>query len=201
MSDRYHLVIAGQKAGPFSEAEVRQKLESGVVDRSSLAWRPGLSTWFPLAEVISGLDVPPGGPPPVIAPASGPPSRPPAGFTAPPRAVPFHEAEEKNAPREQRSLLGKVALISAALTLLAWFGLVLYSTVSQVEGEMAPRDTQIFMGIISLSLLAANCFFAIIGIFALCVASRKRLGAIGLSLHLLQLFGIFLITLAGLFLG
>src|SRR5436190_1233811 len=39
----------GRPIGPYSESEVRNRLLSGAIDPSDLAWHEGASTWAPLS--------------------------------------------------------------------------------------------------------------------------------------------------------
>ena len=43
-----YLSIQGRSDGPFSEASVRQKLESGEISNSTLFWVEGMPAWKPL---------------------------------------------------------------------------------------------------------------------------------------------------------
>lgn len=60
----YYVVIQGAQAGPFSEEEVRQRLERGEIPWMGLAWREGMVEWRPLAEL---MQLPAHVPPPMPA--------------------------------------------------------------------------------------------------------------------------------------
>jgi Tfp pilus assembly major pilin PilA len=58
----------GQKYGPYTEADVRQRLADGKLTGDTLAWRNGLAEWIPLATMFpktAAREPPP--PPPVRA--------------------------------------------------------------------------------------------------------------------------------------
>jgi hypothetical protein len=63
----YHLAIEGRAAGPFTTAEVAEKLRSGEVNRETLVWRPGVAAWAALGRMpeLGGLflHIPPPLPP------------------------------------------------------------------------------------------------------------------------------------------
>ncbi len=66
--------------GPFTRAQVAEKLQRGEISLGDLAFVEGLSQWTPLRDVLAQVDGNvPGGPAPILAP---PPVRPPA--TVPP---------------------------------------------------------------------------------------------------------------------
>ncbi|WP_017463057.1 pilin [Dyella ginsengisoli] len=67
---RYWIGRNGQKFGPYSEANVRQWIGEGRFDLETLAWREGMATWQPLAQVFP--DLTPAAPPPFSAPAAPP---------------------------------------------------------------------------------------------------------------------------------
>ncbi len=72
---RYWIGRTGQKYGPYSEANVRQWIGQGRFGPETLAWREGMATWQPLAQLFP--DAAPTAPPPFSAPAA-----PPGGFFA-----------------------------------------------------------------------------------------------------------------------
>lgn len=59
----------GKQTGPYSEAQLKEMLESGQLSRSDLAWHAGLTGWVPLSSVLAtaalplGSSVVPGMPP------------------------------------------------------------------------------------------------------------------------------------------
>jgi hypothetical protein len=48
---KFFLGVNGEQLGPFSEAEVRQKLQAGEVTNETLVWYEGLAEWQPLANI------------------------------------------------------------------------------------------------------------------------------------------------------
>lgn len=50
-SSHYFLVLDGQQAGPFSEAEVCRLIHEGRLTKDSLAWKAGMQTWLPIQNV------------------------------------------------------------------------------------------------------------------------------------------------------
>lgn len=63
-----HIARNHQSLGSFSEAAVREGINSGRFSASDLAWREGMAEWKPLGEMAPqwGMDLPP----PALAPAS-----------------------------------------------------------------------------------------------------------------------------------
>jgi hypothetical protein len=82
MSDgqKFYLGINGEQAGPFSEEEVRAKMQAGEVSSESLVWYEGLAEWQPIGSVT------------YFNPSA---SAPPAPGDAAPPAEPEEEAREK----------------------------------------------------------------------------------------------------------
>ena len=74
----YYIDAAGAQVGPVDAAAVRDGVRAGRLTAASLAWREGLASWRPLAELASAseLDLPPdlfgAAPPPPPAGASNP---------------------------------------------------------------------------------------------------------------------------------
>jgi uncharacterized RDD family membrane protein YckC len=87
---------ANQPTGPFTRSEVANKLQSGEVRLTSLAFIEGLQQWTPLRDVLARVDAiatpPPGVPPPLVPPPLVPPAA--APFAAPPASgyVPAYTA-------------------------------------------------------------------------------------------------------------
>ncbi|MBV7435135.1 DUF4339 domain-containing protein [Cardiobacteriaceae bacterium TAE3-ERU3] len=46
----FYYVRNGQQHGPFSHADIEQKLADGVLSKRDLLWQKGLTTWKPIAE-------------------------------------------------------------------------------------------------------------------------------------------------------
>lgn len=63
----YLITRNGAQAGPFDDADVRRRVESGDLRPEDLCWRKGMANWHPIA-VVFGLDAPAAdSPPPVPA--------------------------------------------------------------------------------------------------------------------------------------
>ncbi len=48
-----YLIENGQKAGPFTLWQLREKMRGGDVTRDTLAWEPGMTNWAPAGEIGS----------------------------------------------------------------------------------------------------------------------------------------------------
>ena len=68
-----HVAHAGQKMGPYSIEEVRQRLSEGSFAPSDLAWHEGITDWVPLSSLVQTPDrvAPPPLPPGKQTPAGG----------------------------------------------------------------------------------------------------------------------------------
>src|SRR4051794_34768940 len=47
------------KEGPFSPEQVKDRLDSGSIAKTSLAWHEGLSNWMPVMAVLTPRAKPP----------------------------------------------------------------------------------------------------------------------------------------------
>jgi TPR repeat protein len=56
MATRIHVLINGEKFGPYPEAEFRQHLAGKKILRSDLVWREGLRDWIPAGELVRELE-------------------------------------------------------------------------------------------------------------------------------------------------
>jgi len=54
-----HISKNGKQSGPYSESQVRDMLDSGLLSRSDLAWHEGITDWMPLQSVLSITSPPP----------------------------------------------------------------------------------------------------------------------------------------------
>jgi len=54
-----HISKNGKQSGPYSESQVRDMLDSGMLSRSDLAWHEGITDWMPLQSVLSITSPPP----------------------------------------------------------------------------------------------------------------------------------------------
>ena len=52
MTKDYYLAINGQAEGPFSEAELRQRISSGQLSPDTLAARDGAATWESVESLV-----------------------------------------------------------------------------------------------------------------------------------------------------
>jgi len=64
---QFHVALNGQQTGPFDLAAIRQQIQSGAINRSTLVWKPGMASWMAAESVpeLQGLfaTVPPPLPP------------------------------------------------------------------------------------------------------------------------------------------
>jgi uncharacterized RDD family membrane protein YckC len=67
--------------GPFTRAQVADKLQRGEVTLSSLAFVEGLAQWTPLGDVLKQVDAANPPPPPVTAPVVAAPLAPTPGYS------------------------------------------------------------------------------------------------------------------------
>ena len=79
----FHLAVNRVQTGPFSEADVRQRIARGEVRGDDLCWREGWEKWRKVSEVFPPVEPPmlSAVPPPLAQPVEVPPlpaSRPPA---------------------------------------------------------------------------------------------------------------------------
>lgn len=79
----YHLVVNGEKLGPLSEAEVRERLARGVIRPNDLCWAEGWPEWRRVDAVFAAA--PTGVPPELPSPAAATPVPTPVAPAAPPR--------------------------------------------------------------------------------------------------------------------
>ncbi len=80
----FHVAINRVQSGPFSEADLRQRLARGEIGVNDLCWKEGWPAWRKVGEVFPATEPPelPTTPPPLGASADANP------FTAPPRPAP-----------------------------------------------------------------------------------------------------------------
>src|SRR5262245_7595594 len=70
MARQWYMAVGGHQVGPVSEEEIRQNLENGTIDASTLLFAEGMGSWTALRDVPefrAGASRPsgPGTPPPV----------------------------------------------------------------------------------------------------------------------------------------
>ena len=51
---QFYVTKNGEQLGPFSLMDVRQRLQSGALTYTDLAWREGMKDWAPLSELMGG---------------------------------------------------------------------------------------------------------------------------------------------------
>ncbi|PIE69259.1 MAG: TIGR00266 family protein [Deltaproteobacteria bacterium] len=56
----WYVAVNGQTQGPFSSAQLRQGIATGIYTSTTLIWREGFSEWLPLSEVQELSDPQPG---------------------------------------------------------------------------------------------------------------------------------------------
>jgi uncharacterized protein (TIGR00266 family) len=69
MDATWHLAIDGKQLGPFTKAEVQEKLARGEIGEDTFVYTPGMADWIPLGQA-GGFSKDKGAPPPP-PPASG----------------------------------------------------------------------------------------------------------------------------------
>lgn len=74
----YYVISNGQKAGPFSDAKLKEDLQSGELAKADLCWCEGMTAWQPIHETIdlANVQLPPE-PPVTPSPVTPPPVVPP----------------------------------------------------------------------------------------------------------------------------
>ena len=60
MARQWYMAVGGHQVGPVSEDEIRQNLQNGTIDASTLLFAEGMANWTPLQEVaeFSGTSAP-----------------------------------------------------------------------------------------------------------------------------------------------
>lgn len=59
MNEGIFLQINGIKEGPYSQIDLKGRIESGTLSKTTLAWHEGLSNWMPVLAVITPRTPPP----------------------------------------------------------------------------------------------------------------------------------------------
>jgi hypothetical protein len=77
----------GREIGPYSESEVRSRLNSGAINSSDLAWHEGASDWAPLFSFAQFTNTPRKTPPPLPSPIRADSNTPPRVFDLSPPAL------------------------------------------------------------------------------------------------------------------
>ena len=65
VSTVFYVVLEGKSVGPLGEFEFTKLLESGKVNKDTLAWVPGMASWKPIAEIPAILKLVALAPPPI----------------------------------------------------------------------------------------------------------------------------------------
>lgn len=55
----FYIAKNGQQTGPFSEAEVRQRIQAGGIALTDLCWKEGMANWQPVSVVFTVSITPP----------------------------------------------------------------------------------------------------------------------------------------------
>lgn len=61
----WHAAIGGQSSGPYSLAQIQTAIQAGQIDRSTLVWCAGMSTWQPAGELPQTAGLFAAAPPPL----------------------------------------------------------------------------------------------------------------------------------------
>ena len=61
----FYVAIDGKQAGPFSETDLTQLIADGKLDKTSLVWMPGMTTWEAAENVAEVLRIVALSPPPL----------------------------------------------------------------------------------------------------------------------------------------
>src|SRR5262245_10137375 len=69
-SRQYYIGIGGEQQGPFSEADVARKIQSGEIPQDAMYWHEGMSDWKPVASTTFSAAEPA---PAAAAESEGPP--------------------------------------------------------------------------------------------------------------------------------
>lgn len=51
ITSMYYVAIDGQQIGPLNESELMGLIRDKKVSKDTLAWMPGMTTWFPIENV------------------------------------------------------------------------------------------------------------------------------------------------------
>ncbi len=52
----FYITRDGSEEGPFTENELRSKIQAGEISRNELAWTDSLTNWLPLSELLPDLE-------------------------------------------------------------------------------------------------------------------------------------------------
>lgn len=90
----------GQKYGPYTEADVRQRLADGKLTSDTLAWRNGLAEWIPLATMFPAAAASQPPPPPPARVVDGTAASPSSAFDTSRAALPEGFSAKRFGPSE-----------------------------------------------------------------------------------------------------
>lgn len=65
VSQPIYVSLGGKASGPYNEAEFGRLIENGMVNKNTLVWQPGMSSWQPVECVPSVLKIVALTPPPL----------------------------------------------------------------------------------------------------------------------------------------
>jgi hypothetical protein len=152
-----------QQLGPYSPAEARNRILTGELTGSDLAWHAGLTSWVSLAEVLGSYSSHPSlGP---IAPKPHVEVTPPSGLSI-------------------------TSLVTAIIGAISWVTLLIVAVLADRRGH-GKDDTDpvlLVVGLMFLGGLLLNVFGGIAGIAALMKGqSHKWMALTGLIFNALEL--------------
>jgi GYF domain 2 len=170
MSGLWHYVQNGQSMGPVSQDELRAKLASGGLDRSTQVWSEGMAGWVAASDVADLLPAPqiplapiPAAPVPIAAPVaapiqlaapvSNPYATPQAAVVRPTMASSATESVPEGALEMLRltkpwvRFLAVLGFIMMGLTILGGIGFAIFSLVGMGTGNSQMALPMVGMGL------------------------------------------------------
>lgn len=135
--DAIYLVISGQSQGPFTQAQVQQKLAAGEITPQTPAWYQGLADWTTVGALIGS------------APASSPPTAPPfRAATSATAAAGYTQPELKHLASCQSQLLWMVLA-----------GIIFNVATRFVDTKNGLVDVAILVLVLPLLVYTLICFY------------------------------------------
>ncbi len=163
MADQWYLGRNGQKAGPYSNEQLRRMAAAGQLVPGDLLWKQGLEQWVPITEVRG------------LLPAAGSGTLPPLDLTSPgPFDIPDRAAGQRGGPADWNPYQASTAGDPGPL---ASQGLVYAEFLPRVAAWILDL---IFIGLLSLffQTLAAVTFGIASGGNQLVIAIGNLLGSL-----------------------
>ena len=163
-----------QQLGPYSPAEARNRILTGHLGGSDLAWHQGLSSWVTLSEILASVPSHPTlGP---IAPtASASSATPVSGFAI-------------------------ASLVAAIIGAIGWIILLVVAIVADRQGRNEDKNDPVMLvfGLMMLFGMILNILGGIGGIAALMRSrSHKWMAITGLIFNALELIVVFALLILG----